>query len=111
MQTPHTLLGVLAFFMLTSSLGCKGQPNVEQLHKEPLYVVSDFTDENLFTPGIEGPAYVGGFLYAVNFDKQGTIGMVNSRGDCSLFVELPEGSIGNGIRCNETYVNYMGKGD
>ncbi len=59
----------------------------------------DFTEEHLFTPGIEGPAVDSrGNLYAVNFESEGTIGMVNSDGEASLFARLPEGSVGNGIR-------------
>ncbi len=59
----------------------------------------DFTEEHLFTPGIEGPAVDSrGNLYAVNFESEGTIGAVNSEGKASLFAELPEGSVGNGIR-------------
>ena len=63
-----------------------------------LYKVSDFTTPNGFTSGIEGPAVdSNGVLYAVNFGEQGTIGMVDSKGVASLYVKLPEGSIGNGI--------------
>lgn len=59
----------------------------------------DFTEEGLFTPGIEGPAVDSqGNLFAVNFEKEGTIGIVDSLGNPSLYAELPEGSIGNGIR-------------
>lgn len=58
-----------------------------------------FTPPNLFTSGIEGPAVdKTGIIYAVNFDHQGTIGQVTPKGESSLFIELPEGSIGNGIR-------------
>lgn len=43
-----------------------------------------------------------GNLFAVNFEKQGTIGKVNtSTGTVELFVELSNGSIGNGIRFNK----------
>jgi sugar lactone lactonase YvrE len=60
---------------------------------------TDFTKEFLFTKGIEGPAVDShGNLYAVNFNKEGTIGKVSSNGKPSLFATLPEGSIGNGIR-------------
>jgi sugar lactone lactonase YvrE len=34
----------------------------------------------------------------VNFNSEGTIGKVNSHGEATLFVTLPEGSVGNGIR-------------
>lgn len=54
-----------------------------------------------FTPGIEGPAcdHLGN-LYAVNFARQGSIGVVTPAGDGYTFVQLPEGSVGNGIRFN-----------
>jgi sugar lactone lactonase YvrE len=59
----------------------------------------DFTKENVFTQGIEGPAVDSkGNLYAVNFEKEGTIGIVDSVGNASLFIILSNGSIGNGIR-------------
>jgi gluconolactonase len=60
---------------------------------------SIFTPIHSFTDGIEGPACDDhGNLYAVNFAKQGTIGVVTPDGVGYIFVELPEGSIGNGIR-------------
>ena len=63
---------------------------------------TDFTKEGLFTDGIEGPATDSdGNIYAVNFQEQGTIGKVSPKGECSLFVKLPNGSIGNGIRFGE----------
>ncbi len=64
-----------------------------------LYESSQLTDPGGFTSGIEGPACdADGTLYAVNFHHQGTIGKVTPDGTCSVFVELPEGSTGNGIR-------------
>ncbi len=59
----------------------------------------DFTKERGFTDGIEGPAtdYLGN-IYAVNYKEQGTIGKVTPDGKSSLFLKLPKGSIGNGIR-------------
>jgi len=60
---------------------------------------TDFTEEHLFTTGIEGPAVdAAKNLYAVNFEKEGTIGIVDAQGKASLFMNLPNGSIGNGIR-------------
>jgi len=60
---------------------------------------TDYTKEHLFTEGIEGPAFDKyGNLYAVNFAKEGTIGIIDKKGEARLFAELPEGSIGNGIR-------------
>jgi gluconolactonase len=68
---------------------------------EELYVASVFTRPLGWTEGIEGPGVdAEGNLYAVNFARQHTIGRVTPDGDESVFVELPEGSTGNGIRFN-----------
>lgn len=67
--------------------------------KELLYTSRPLTAVGAFTDGIEGPACdIQGNLYVVNFKRYGTIGRVAPDGSCSLFLELPEGSIGNGIR-------------
>lgn len=64
-----------------------------------LYQSEVFTPLGGFTSGIEGPAvYSNGNLYCVNYQREGTIGQVTPKGECSIFVELPNGSIGNGIR-------------
>ena len=66
-----------------------------------LYKSSDLTAVNSFTSGAEGPAVdKDGNLYAVNYSKEGTIGKITPSGDSSIFIELPNGSIGNGIRFN-----------
>ncbi len=58
-----------------------------------------FTPANSFTEGAEGPAVDGdGNVYAVNFERQGTIGKITPDGQGSVFIELTNGSIGNGIR-------------
>lgn len=69
---------------------------------------TDFTKEMLFTGGIEGPAVdADGNLYAVNFEKEGTIGIVDPKGNASLFTELPNGSVGNGIRFDKAGNMYI----
>ncbi len=68
---------------------------------EELFISQEFTPVNGFTSGIEGPACdASGNLYAVNYERQHTIGTVTPDGTSSVFVELPPGSIGNGIRFN-----------
>ena len=68
---------------------------------EELFISHPFTERDGFTSGIEGPACdADGNLYAVNYARQHTIGKVTPAGKCSVFVELPNGSIGNGIRFN-----------
>lgn len=63
----------------------------------------DLVGDGVFGAGIEGPATgPDGALYAVGFARDGTIGRVSTRadgqGEAALFVQLPEGSTGNGIR-------------
>ncbi len=54
-----------------------------------------------FTEGIEGPAADRfGNVFIVNFQKQGTIGKVNAKGQATLFVELPDSAVGNGLAFN-----------
>ena len=66
---------------------------------EELFVARDFTPPGSFTSGVEGPACDHeGHLYAVNYARQHTIGKVTPTGEASVFLELPNGSIGNGIR-------------
>lgn len=63
------------------------------------YISHQFTPLHGFTDGIEGPACDRrGNLYAVNFSHQHTIGKVTPAGVSTLFLELPNGSVGNGIR-------------
>ena len=65
----------------------------------PLFTARPLTTAGSFTEGIEGPATDrDGNVYAVNFARQGTIGRVTPDGRGEVFVQLPEGSIGNGIR-------------
>ncbi len=64
-----------------------------------LYKPTVFTPVNSFTSGAEGPAVdKSGTVYAVNFNHEGTIGRITPEGTGEVFVELPGGSIGNGIR-------------
>lgn len=68
---------------------------------ETLWVAKPLTAPGEFTPGIEGPACdPQGNILAVNYQRQGTIGLITPEGSGSVFVELPAGSIGNGIRFN-----------
>lgn len=73
--------------------------HTEGFADEKLFVATPVTQAGEFTAGIEGPACdKGGNVYAVNFSKQGTIGKTTPAGKSEVFVTLPEGSVGNGIR-------------
>src|SRR5437879_8322868 len=76
--------------------------------EESLFVARPLTAENSFTSGIEGPACdVQGNIYAVNFERQQTIGRVTPDGKGEVFVELPGKSIGNGIVINRDGTMYV----
>lgn len=74
---------------------------LQGVNNQGLFKVTHFTEPGSFTSGAEGPAVdTAGNLYAVNFDRQGTIGKVTLEGKTSVFVELVDESIANGIRFN-----------
>ena len=68
--------------------------------KKKKFKAKDFTQENLFTGNCEGPNYRDGKLYVVNFQKDGTIGVVDDNGNVELFLTLPAGSTANAIQFN-----------
>jgi gluconolactonase len=71
----------------------------QPLAAEELFVARPLTQPGGFTPGIEGPACdADGNVYAVNYERQGTIGRVTPDGKAEIYVTLPGNSIGNGLR-------------
>ena len=88
--SPYSLL-LLGLFNLS---GCTTYLNYDSLF-QPLDVVED----GLFTAGIEGPSYhENGNIYLVNFQNEGTIGVLSPDHKVSELVKLSNGSVGNGIR-------------
>ena len=84
----------LFIFGLVLTLSVHGQND-----NRPLYQSFDVTEDSVFLPWAEGPSVDWeGTLYAVNYNESGTIGYVKPDGTHGLFVTLPEGSTGNGIR-------------
>ena len=89
--------------LISATILLMGSNEKSEIHqtgkKSELYISSDFTPPGEYTSGIEGPACdKSGNIYLVNYQKQSTIGKVNNRGKSEVFIELPNGSIGNGIR-------------
>ncbi|RVT48202.1 SMP-30/gluconolactonase/LRE family protein [Rheinheimera sediminis] len=69
---------------------------------------TDFVADGVFHAAIEGPATdQNGYLYAVNYGVEGTIGKVSPEGEVSLALTLPKGSIGNGIRFDQKGLMYI----
>lgn len=76
--------------------------------QDELFVAKPLTAEKSFTSGIEGPnCDAQGNIYVVNFAKQGTIGKVSPDGKAEVFLELPEGSVGNGICFDRAGLMYV----
>jgi sugar lactone lactonase YvrE len=95
MMKPVKFLPVL----LAAIVSCSG--GKKSTSSPPLYQSSNFTPPKSFTSGAEGPGVdKAGNLYAVNYDHEGTVGMITPSGQASIFVELPNKSVGNGIRFN-----------
>jgi sugar lactone lactonase YvrE len=82
-------------------------PSQSQDHSG-LFTSEDFTAEDLFTSNIEGPAFdKNGNLFVVNFEKDGTIGLVKPDGKAELFLTLPEGSTANSIQFDSKGTMYL----
>ncbi|MEO6219951.1 MAG: SMP-30/gluconolactonase/LRE family protein [Ginsengibacter sp.] len=91
------LFPLFGFSIITISIACNSTKDKND--SEELYKSTDLTTMNSFTSGAEGPAVdKDGNLYAVNYSKEGTIGKITPTGGSSIFIELSNGSIGNGIR-------------
>src|SRR5439155_16350952 len=87
------------FIILVVAIACN--TTKQTTGSRQLYESSGLTRLNSFTSGAEGPAVDNdGNLYAVNYPKEGTIGKITPTGYASVFIELTNGSIGNGIRFN-----------
>jgi gluconolactonase len=75
---------------------------------EVLFIATPFTAPQSFTAQIEGPACDrAGNVYAVSFERKPTIGRVTPEGKGEVFVEMPEGSLGNGIRFDSAGIMYV----
>lgn len=86
----------LAFILFFAPLAL---PASAQKSSADLFKSTVVTPVNSFTSGVEGPAVdKNGNVYAVNFQRSGTIGKISPDGRAELFIELPAGSVGNGIR-------------
>src|SRR5579875_1638220 len=86
---------VVIFAMITSFT------DAQKHTRDVLFQSSSFTPAHSFTSGAEGPAVdKNGNIYAVNFQQEGTIGEVDAAGHSRIFITLPNGSVGNGIRFN-----------
>lgn len=87
------------FWFFAALIGFSVLAIAQSFSNNPGYVSHDLTEPGSFTSGIEGPAVdAEGNLYVVNYQRQHTIGKITPGGSPEMFVELPDSSIGNGIR-------------
>ncbi len=81
---------ITAFILIAMLSACAGQRH---------FTATDLTPENSFSENCEGPNVDGaGNLYVVNYERDGTVGIITPEGKASVFVELPAGSTANAIR-------------
>ena len=75
---------------------------------EALFTATPLTPPNSFTAEIEGPACdADGNIYAVSFSVKATIGRVTPQGRGEVFIAMPKGSLGNGIRFDRSGRMYV----
>lgn len=75
---------------------------------ETLFVVTPLTANGSFTAGVEGPAVdAAGNIYAANFARQQTIGVVTPQGVARELLALPGASVPNGLRFGRDGVLYV----
>lgn len=92
---------IFLLISLIVCVACNRKLSPEKEFTKSLFKASDHTAENLFSRNIEGPAVdKEGRLFVVNYQKDGTIGLVHPDGKVDLFVTLPGKSIGNSIQFN-----------
>jgi len=86
---------------LILGMACHRKLTPQQEFSKTLFRAYDVTAENLFTRNCEGPAVdKDGRLFVVNYQKDGTIGLVHPDGTVEVFLTLPGKSVGNSIRFN-----------
>src|SRR4051812_32928126 len=99
MKTQHNYLTSATILFLAACAALPLTSCAQKPIQKELFKASLFTPEKSFLSDVEGPAVdKDGNLYAVNFEKKGTIAKVSDSGTSVIYVTLPEGSVGNGIR-------------
>ncbi|RYG33871.1 MAG: SMP-30/gluconolactonase/LRE family protein [Chitinophagaceae bacterium] len=89
----------IVLILAVGFIACNSSKKATSAFDNSLFVAADHTAENIFSKNIEGPAVDGaGNLFVVNYQKDGTIGLVHPDGQVELYVTLPEGSNGNSIQ-------------
>lgn len=92
--------------LLAAVIACS---TVSAQKKTALFEAQDLTQENTFSQNIEGPNFdKAGNLYVVNFQKDGTVGKINTKdGSGEVFVTLADSSTANSIVFNSEGNMYL----
>jgi gluconolactonase len=92
---------IIVISALIIAFACHRKHNPQKEYGQSLFRAYDHTAENLFTRNCEGPAVdKDGRLFVVNYQKDGTIALVQPDGKVEVFLTLPGKSVGNSIRFN-----------
>lgn len=93
---------IIAIILLLVCWSACGPTSVYYLAPDtPPYEVHELTKDNLFSHNIEGPAFRNDTLFVVNYQEDGTVGMVFPDGHCERYIRLPAGSIGNSLKFDQ----------
>lgn len=112
----HLLLAIVCCFLLANPstpwqmITATGDDDLSRAPGEltELWKAVAITQAGEFTAGIEGPACDrDGNVFAVNYQRQGTIGRIRPDGVGDVFLELTGGSVGNGIRFDRSGLFYV----
>ena len=86
-QTALTSVPIIFLFLMSAAAA------------NPPFVATPLTQTESFTAEAEGPAWDrDGNVYAVSFARKPTIGRIRPDGTGEVFMEMPSGSLANGIR-------------
>lgn len=94
-------------FLLMIFAACNSNPSYYLSPVTKPFQVFDLTKENTFSNNIEGPAFSHDTLFVVNYQKDGTIGMVFPGGRCETYITLPKGSTANSIKFDSVGNMYL----
>jgi len=93
------VLGLMLLMGIAGGCGPAEPPAAEEPREEELWIARAFTTAGGFTEGVEGPVCdEDGNLYAVSFEREGTIGKVTPDGVASVFAVVPDEGRCNGLR-------------
>jgi gluconolactonase len=93
---------------VAKGVGATGVNSLRLSAQESLFQATPLTPARSFTAEAEGPACDrDGNIYAVSYERKPTIGRVTPDGKGEVFLEMPAGSLANGIRFDKRGVMFI----